>query len=83
VATGLKWASGWRVATNLMVLLAATHSVTTLDGLDEPWNLLTRFLEDLRVETLPAAAVYVASGRARAAAARNAQDPTEGGHQDV
>jgi len=49
-----------------MVLIAALNSVTTLDGLDEPWSLLARFVGPMRVETLPTGAIFLASGRARA-----------------
>lgn len=66
VATGLKWAPPWALARNAMVLIAALNSVTTLDGLDEPWSLLARFVRPMRVETLPAGAIFLASGRARA-----------------
>ena len=43
VASGLKWARPWVLPTNLMVLQAALVSVTSLEGLAEPWSNLARW----------------------------------------
>ncbi len=42
VASGLQWAPAWAWPTNGFVLLAAMYSVTSLDGLGQPWDLLAR-----------------------------------------
>jgi len=63
VACGLKWAPGWAVAANLFVLPAALHSVTSLDGLREPWRHLARRIGRLEVEAMLMGAVYIATGR--------------------
>ena len=62
VASGLKWAAPrlmWPV--NLLVLPAALRSVTSLDGMDQPWSLLPDQLGPMRVESRLLGA-YVASG---------------------
>jgi ubiquinone/menaquinone biosynthesis C-methylase UbiE len=65
VATGLKWAGAWTALANLLVLPAALHSVTSLEGLDRPWSRLAERLGLLEVETLWLDAVYIATGRVR------------------
>ena len=76
VACGLKWSRPWAVAVNLAVLAAARRSVTTLEGLREPWSHLAGRLDDLRIESAMADAVFVATGAVRrprnGAAGRNA-----------
>ena len=42
VACGLKWADAWALPVNVFVLLAASYSTTTLQGLYEPWSGLAR-----------------------------------------
>ncbi len=47
---------------DLLVLPAALRSVTSLDGMDQPWRLLQDQLGPMNVEsTLPGGA-YIASG---------------------
>lgn len=62
VATGLQWAPPWAWPVNLFVLGAALYSVSTLDGLAQPWSLLGSRLQDLRVEPTSMGGVYMASG---------------------
>jgi ubiquinone/menaquinone biosynthesis C-methylase UbiE len=62
VASGLKWAQGWAGVANALVLPAALHSVTSLEGLHEPWSRLAARTGPLDVETLLFDAVYIASG---------------------
>ena len=62
VASGLQWSVPWLWPVNLFVLGAALHSVSSLAGLGQPWNLLARRLDGLRVDQLAAGGVYVASG---------------------
>ncbi|HXW83115.1 MAG TPA: methyltransferase domain-containing protein [Candidatus Binataceae bacterium] len=62
VAAGLKWAPPWAMPANLFVLPAALRSVTSLDGLEEPWSLLKDSLGGIEVEELLAGSVYIASG---------------------
>lgn len=65
VACGLKWAAPWAWPVNLFVFGAALHSVTSLDGLAEPWSLLRAPLGGLVVEPAMAGAVFIAHGRKR------------------
>ena len=63
VASGLKWAPPgplWPV--NFLVLAAALHSVTLLDGLEAPWSLLEARIGPMRVEPTYMEGAYVASG---------------------
>jgi hypothetical protein len=52
----------------LLVLPAALRSVTSLEGLDQPWKGLIPYLGPLKLERLWAGGVYVASGQKRMAA---------------
>ena len=67
VASGLKWAEGWRWPTNLFVLPAALRSVTSLQGLEKPWAGLAQALPDLVVHSALTGGVFVASGTLPAA----------------
>jgi hypothetical protein len=63
VASGLKWAAPrlmWPV--NLLVLPAALRSVTSLEGMDQPWGLLQDQLGRMHVESRLLGGAYVASG---------------------
>lgn len=62
VATGLQWAPPWAWPVNLFVLGAALYSVSTLDGLSQPWSLLGSRLPGLRVGPTSMGGVYMASG---------------------
>jgi ubiquinone/menaquinone biosynthesis C-methylase UbiE len=68
VACGLKWTGGWALAANLFVLPAALHSVTSLEGLHEPWDKLAACVGPLQIQSLLLGAVYLASGRMPVAA---------------
>ena len=61
VACGLKWARQWFFPANLFVWAAAQHSVTSLEGLDAPWDKLAASLGPLEVEELALGSVYIAS----------------------
>jgi len=63
VASGLKWAGAWALPANLLVLPAALHSVTSLEGLHKPWSRLAERTGPLDVETTLLGTVYIASGR--------------------
>lgn len=65
VATGLKWAGGWSWPVNWLVLGAALHSVTSLEGLRQPWDRLAEALDDVEVETFWFDAIFVVRGRVR------------------
>jgi ubiquinone/menaquinone biosynthesis C-methylase UbiE len=69
VATGLQWANAWSNVwawpLNLFVLGAALHSVSSLRGLDQPWSHLRTLIDDLRVDSTLAGAIYVVSGVVR------------------
>jgi ubiquinone/menaquinone biosynthesis C-methylase UbiE len=63
VASGLKWAAPWPMRpVNLLVLSAALRSVTSLDGLDQPWRLLQERLGQMTVESTLLGGAYIASG---------------------
>ena len=62
VACGLQWAAPWAWPTNAFVLLAAMYSVTSFDGLGQPWDLLARRLADVEVQTSLMGGIYIASG---------------------
>jgi SAM-dependent methyltransferase len=61
VASGLKWARPWVLPTNLMVLQAALVSVTSLEGLAQPWSNLARWARIENIEMMLARGVYVAT----------------------
>jgi ubiquinone/menaquinone biosynthesis C-methylase UbiE len=63
VASGLQWAPPWMVPTNLFVLGAALYSVSSLDGLEQPWTMLAKRLHSFEVRGFPWVGIYVAGGR--------------------
>jgi SAM-dependent methyltransferase len=63
VAAGLQWAPPWMLPANLFVLGAALYSVTSMEGLDQPWTLLAKRLQALEVRTRGFGGIYIASGR--------------------
>ena len=62
VASGIKWAAPWNWFTNFFVLPAALHSVSSLDGLEQPWRQLAWHLSELDLQTWLNDGVYIASG---------------------
>lgn len=63
VASGLKWAApGMTWGVNLLVLPAALRSVTSLDGMGQPWRLLQEQLGQMSVESALLGGAYIASG---------------------
>jgi ubiquinone/menaquinone biosynthesis C-methylase UbiE len=65
VASGLQWAPPWLMPTNVFVLMAAMYSVTSLEGLSQPWDKLAAHLHDVEVDTAFMGGIYIASGRVR------------------
>lgn len=63
VASGLKWAPPWAAPLNLLVWPAARHSVTSLAGLQRPWQRLARLVGEPQVRTLLGGTVYMARVR--------------------
>lgn len=68
VAAGLKWADPWKDLwawpANLFVLPAALHSVTSFEGLSEPWDRLAQALGSaMQVQTVLLGGGYLALGR--------------------
>ena len=63
VACGLKWAGIWVMPVNFFVWGAAMRSVTSMRGLQQPWMDLAKRVADLRVETMWASSIYIASGQ--------------------
>jgi SAM-dependent methyltransferase len=47
VATGLQWSAPWAWPVNLFVMGAALYSVSSLDGLIQPWSLLGERLQEV------------------------------------
>ena len=74
VACGLKWARAWAAPANLLVLPAALRSMTSLEGLHEPWSRLAERTGPLEVETMLLGAVYIASGRLAGKSVRGLDD---------
>ena len=62
VASGLQWAPPWMWPTNGFVLLAAIYSVTSLEGLGQPWDRLSAHLRDVEVRTALMGGIYIANG---------------------
>ena len=60
VASGLKWAR-WGSPANLLVLQAALISVTSLEGLAEPWSNLARLVSAIDVASMLGGGVFVAT----------------------
>ncbi len=65
VACGLKWSTPWAWPVNLFVFGAALHSVSSLDGLAQPWSLLAAQLDEFEVDSALAGGVFIAHGRRR------------------
>lgn len=63
VACGLQWAPPWLPATNLFVLGAALYSVTCMDGLAQPWDLLAPHLRDVQLHRRGWGGIYILEGR--------------------
>jgi len=62
VAVGLQWAQPWDWATNFFVMAAAMHSVSSLEGLEQPWSLLAEQLGGMAVTPQVMGGVYMADG---------------------
>jgi ubiquinone/menaquinone biosynthesis C-methylase UbiE len=62
VATGLQWSNPWAWSVNWFVLMTAMYSVTSLEGLDQPWSHLAKYLDKLDISTELMGGVYIASG---------------------
>jgi ubiquinone/menaquinone biosynthesis C-methylase UbiE len=65
VAAGLQWAAPWNLLTNGFVMMAALHSISSLEGLDQPWSYLAEHLGELEVDSTLMGSVYIASGVVR------------------
>jgi SAM-dependent methyltransferase len=62
VATGLRWSEPWAWPVNLFVWGAAMYSVSTLEGLSQPWSCLAARLPGLKVSSTWMGGIYMASG---------------------
>lgn len=62
VATGLQWAPIWAWPVNLFVLGAALYSVSSLDGLAQPWSELAPRLAGFEVQPTWMSGIYMATG---------------------
>lgn len=62
VATGLKWAGLWTWPANWLVLGAALHSVSSLEGMRAPWSHLADALDGVEVETMWFDGIFLACG---------------------
>jgi len=63
VACGLQWAPPWALPLNLFVWGAAMRSVSSLRGLERPWQALERQAGPMQVQSHLMGAVYLAVGR--------------------
>ena len=61
VATGGQWAAPWAWITNCFVMAAALYSVSSLDGLGQPWSVLSDHVGGLDVSTTLMGGVFIAS----------------------
>lgn len=62
VASGLQWAAPWAWPANAFVMMAAMYSVTSFEGLGQPWSLLARHLRQVEVQTALMGGIYIARG---------------------
>jgi len=62
VATGLQWAAPWAGPVNCFVMGAALYSVSSLDGLNQPWSELAKRLKDFDRHDTWMGSVYMATG---------------------
>lgn len=62
VAAGLQWAPPWFWPTNAFVMVAALYSVSSLEGLQRPWDRLAQHLQGLQVRTTGLGGIYLARG---------------------
>jgi SAM-dependent methyltransferase len=63
VASGLRWAPAWMWPTNVFVMLAALYSVSSLEGLGQPWDKLAAHLDQLSVQSALMGGMFIATGR--------------------
>lgn len=61
-ATGLQWAQPWAWPVNCFVLGAALYSVSSLDGLDQPWSRLATRLDHVEVRPAWMGGIFIATG---------------------
>lgn len=62
VATGLQWAAPWVWPVNLFVLGAALYSVSSIDGLAQPWSELAPRLSGFDVQPTWMGGIFMATG---------------------
>lgn len=62
VATGLQWAAPWVWPVNLFVLGAALYSVSSIDGLAQPWSELAPRLTGFEVQPTWMGGIFMATG---------------------
>lgn len=62
-AVGLTWGPAWALPVNAFVWAAASHSLSRVEALDQPWRLLAASGVELEVEQGPLGGVYLAHGR--------------------
>lgn len=62
VATGLQWAGPWAWPVNLFVMGAALYSVSSMDGLMQPWSDLADRLEAFEVAPTWMGGIFIATG---------------------
>ena len=61
-AAGLQWTAPWLLPVNAFVLGAALYSVTTLEGLQRPWDRLAARLDGVEVDSGLLGGIYLVSG---------------------
>ena len=63
VAAGLQWSAPWDWTTNWLVLMSALYSITSLEGLVQPWSHLAPLLGEIQRVPSPIKGVYIVSGK--------------------
>ena len=62
VATGLQWAAPWAWPVNLFVMGAALYSVSSLNGLAQPWSELGARLQGFEAHPTWMGGIFIATG---------------------
>jgi ubiquinone/menaquinone biosynthesis C-methylase UbiE len=62
LVVGAKWAPWWAFPLNIAIWLSVRQVTTTFEGFRQPWDLVQRYVPDLRVRDAALGAHYIAHG---------------------
>jgi demethylmenaquinone methyltransferase/2-methoxy-6-polyprenyl-1,4-benzoquinol methylase len=62
LVVGAKWAPWWAIPLNVAIWLSVRQVTTTFEGFRQPWDLVQRYVPDLRVQSAAFGAHYIAHG---------------------